>query len=53
MKRRLREIVRIHVLPELPDVDVVVRALPSAYVAGFAELREQCRQACGQLRGAA
>jgi ribonuclease P protein component len=53
VKRRLREIVRLDVLPELPNVDVVVRALPSAYVAGAAELREQCRRACGRIRGAA
>jgi len=50
VKRRLREIVRLDVLPILPNVDVVVRALPSAYVAGFAELREQCARVCGRIR---
>jgi ribonuclease P protein component len=51
VKRRLREIVRLDVLPSLPNVDVVVRALPSAYVAEFAELREQCVRACGRIPG--
>lgn len=42
VKRRLRELVRVHVLPAMRGVDVTVRALPSAYQASFAELREQC-----------
>ena len=45
VKRRLREIVRQDILPLLQPVDVVVRALPSAYRARFAELRVQCRRA--------
>ena len=53
VKRRLREIVRLDVFPALPNVDVVVRALPSAYAAGVAELREQCVHACGRIEGAA
>jgi RNase P protein component len=53
VKRRLREIVRLDVLPVLQNVDVVVRALPSAYAAGVAELREQCVRACGRIEGAA
>lgn len=42
VKRRLREIVRIDVLPSLQAKDIVFRALPSAYRADFAALREQC-----------
>jgi ribonuclease P protein component len=53
VKRRLREIVRIEVLAALPNVDVVVRALPSAYSAGVSELREQCVRACSRIQGAA
>jgi ribonuclease P protein component len=49
VKRRLREIVRLHVLPTLPNVDVVVRALPSAYEADGSSLREQCVGACGRI----
>jgi ribonuclease P protein component len=45
VKRRLREIVRQDMLPLLSPVDVVVRALPSAYRASFADLRVQCRRA--------
>jgi ribonuclease P protein component len=52
VKRRLREIVRIDVLAWLPNVDIVVRALPSAYSAGAGELREQCVRACGRIAGA-
>ncbi len=46
VKRRLREIVRQDVLPSLRSVDVVVRALPSAYRASFGDLRVQCLRAC-------
>jgi ribonuclease P protein component len=53
VKRRLREIVRLDVLPALPNVDVVVRALPSAYGADVAALREQCVRACSRIGGAA
>jgi ribonuclease P protein component len=49
VKRRLREIVRIDVLPGLPNVDIVVRALPSAYSAGVIELREQCVRVCARI----
>jgi ribonuclease P protein component len=35
LKRRLREIVRVTLLAQLPPVDVVVRARPDAYAVGF------------------
>jgi ribonuclease P protein component len=41
LKRRLRELVRTRLLPTLPAIDVVVRAFPSAYNAGFDMLAEQ------------
>jgi ribonuclease P protein component len=53
VKRRLREIVRLDVLHTLPNVDLVVRALPSAYTAGVEDLREQCVRACGRIHGSA
>lgn len=53
VKRRLREIVRLDMLCSLRGVDLIVRALPSAYVASYADLREQCRRACEQLGSAA
>jgi ribonuclease P protein component len=48
LKRRLREIVRLDVLPALAAAesrrDVLVRARREAYDASFAELREELRQ---------
>jgi ribonuclease P protein component len=38
LRRRLREIVRRRVLPDLPAVDLVVRSKPEAYQADRAEL---------------
>ena len=35
LKRRLRELARTRLLPELAPVDVVVRARPEAYHASF------------------
>jgi ribonuclease P protein component len=52
VKRRLREIVRLDVLQVLRGVDLIVRALPSAYVATYADLREQCRRACERIGSA-
>ena len=49
VKRRLRELVRIHVLPVLPMIDVVLRAAPKAYTRTFDELREEVRKWCQQL----
>jgi len=46
VKRRLREIVRIEVIPIMPAMDLVVRALPSAYGCSFDDLRAQCVQLC-------
>jgi ribonuclease P protein component len=41
LKRRLRELIRRELLPILPPMDVVVRALPSAYTVGFDGLAAQ------------
>lgn len=49
VKRRLRELVRLHVLPDLPVVDVVLRATPKAYTRSFDELREEVRKWTQQL----
>jgi ribonuclease P protein component len=51
VKRRLREIVRLDMLSALPSIDLVVRALPSAYAAGVVELRDQCMRACSRIQG--
>ena len=49
VKRRLRELVRLHVLPELPLIDVVLRATPKAYTRSFDALREEVRKWSQQL----
>lgn len=49
VKRRLREIVRLDLLPALRHTEFVLRALPSAYGATFSELQEQCMLARKQF----
>lgn len=57
VKRRLREAVRLDMLPLLQapaqthaPVDLVIRALPSAYQRDFATLRAELAQAVAQLQ---
>ena len=53
LKRRLRELARLRLLPalaDLPPADVVVRVWPSAYGAGFDALAADVVRALGQLR---
>jgi ribonuclease P protein component len=54
LKRRLREIVRTGVLPQLGapvgPVDVVVRALPHAYDAPFETLQGQLARTVAAIR---
>lgn len=49
LKRRLREIGRRAILPELPPLDLVIRARPEAYEAGFAELDDELRRARAKM----
>ena len=42
-KRRLREIVRIDLLPELSGVDLLIRAKPEAYGSSFGQLSGDVR----------
>jgi len=54
VKRRLRELVRLELLPVLatrPALDVVVRAAPSAYAASYEMLRLALQKATAQLPG--
>lgn len=44
LKRRLRELVRLHVLPTLRPLDVVIRVMPAAYSRDFDTLREELEQ---------
>ena len=45
LKRRLREIARIEMLPQMPALDVVVRAADAAYELEFANLKENLMDA--------
>ena len=49
LKRRLRELVRLHVLPEMPPLDLVIRVFPSAYHRPLAALRSDLEQAVRRL----
>ncbi len=49
LRRRVREILRRELFGALPAVDVVVRARPAAYTAGFAVLRAELADATGGI----
>lgn len=44
LKRQLREILRVRLLPSLGPVDVLVRARAEAYGVSFAELQSELEQ---------
>jgi len=41
LRRRLRELVRIHIIPHFAGLDVVLYASPGAYNLGFGELTRE------------
>jgi|GEM_PF-1404413 ribonuclease P protein component len=45
VKRRLRELVRLHLLPAVPSGRVLLRARPDAYAASFAALARDVERA--------
>lgn len=49
LKRRLRELVRLELLPRSCSCDVVLRARRDAYDAPFERLREEVRGVARQL----
>ena len=49
LKRRLRELVRLELLPTLRPMDVVLRVAPVAYTREFALLRAELLHAAWQL----
>lgn len=49
LKRRLRELVRLHMLPVLAPMDVLVRARREAYSATFEMLRSEIADLAGRL----
>jgi ribonuclease P protein component len=52
VRRRLRELARIRVLPSLRNVDLLIRAKPSAYGSGFPELAGELDQIAGMVSSA-
>jgi ribonuclease P protein component len=49
LRRRLREITRVELLPRLGSVDLLIRAQAEAYTATFAELRTELLNVCKRL----
>lgn len=49
LKRRLRELIRINVLPNLLPIDMVVYARIEAYDASFMELRQELQEAVHRI----
>ena len=50
VKRRLRELVRLYMLPALPPMDLLVRARRETYAATFAMLRDDVTTVVERLR---
>jgi ribonuclease P protein component len=49
VKRQLRELIRLDVLPVLPAMDIVLKAAPKGYDRSFDELRDEVRKMTRQL----
>ena len=49
LRRRLREIVRTNLIPEITRMDIVVRSFPSAYEASFAQLKAEVQRLASDL----
>ena len=50
LKRRLRELARTLLLPDMPPVDLVIRTFPESYDAPFATLEREVRRVRDRLR---
>lgn len=49
LRRRLRELIRTLLIPHLSGMDLIIRALPSAYDVGFKELSQDVDRIRTQL----
>ena len=49
LRRRLRELTRVEIIPRIAGMDIVIRALPTAYNASFAQLKVEMEALGGQL----
>jgi ribonuclease P protein component len=50
LKRQIRELVRLELIPELAFLDVVLRVGPATYERTFDQLRIEVREVLGWLR---
>ena len=51
LRRRLRELARVRLIPFHSEIDVVIRSLPTAYDASFSVLTDEIDQIGRQLGG--
>jgi ribonuclease P protein component len=49
LRRRLRELARVEIIPRITGTDLVIRALSTAYKASFAELKVEMETLGAQL----
>ena len=49
LRRRLRELARVRLIPFYSELDVVIRTLPTAYDASFSVLTDEIDQISRQL----
>lgn len=52
LRRRLRELVRMKLIPSLGGIDLVIRSLSTAYEATFEELKGEIEVVCTKLSSA-
>jgi ribonuclease P protein component len=52
VKRRLRELVRLYLLPAAESMDFVIRTRDGAYTASFEQLRADLQEIMKELRRA-
>lgn len=50
LRRRLRELARVRIIPFYSELDVVIRSLPTAYDASFSMLTDEIDEIGRQLR---
>jgi ribonuclease P protein component len=49
LRRRLRELTRVEIIPRITGTDLVIRALSTAYNASFAELKGEMEKLGARL----
>lgn len=49
LKRRLRELARTRMLPVVPVLDIVIRAMPGSYRVTFDQLRQEVERIAADI----